>query len=105
MFAWIDSVAALVPSRNSKVKWVGFAYGPAGAAHVASYAQAHRHCFKNRILVWFHHQIREKIGVMFGNPEPPRAAAHWKFYASVRADVPSVAPSRMVMNLPESAPR
>jgi recombination protein RecA len=42
----------------------------------------------------FTNQLREKVGVMFGNPETTPAAKPWKFYASVRIDIRGRTPSK-----------
>jgi len=46
---------------------------------------------KSRTCLVFINQIREKIGVMFGNPEPPTAGRALKFYASIRLDIRRIA--------------
>ena len=67
-------------------------HGPAGAADVAGAAQADRHRFASRsTCLIFINQIREKIGVMFGNPETTTGGRALKFYSSVRVDIRRIA--------------
>src|SRR5881396_4195880 len=83
----IDSVAALVPQKELD--------GEMGDSHVGLQArlmsQAMRKLTgaisKSKCTVIFINQIREKIGVMFGNPETTPGGRALKFYASVRIDV------------------
>ena len=83
----IDSVAALIPRAEIE--------GEMGDSHVGLQArlmsQAMRKLTgaisKSRCTVIFINQIREKIGVMFGNPETTPGGRALKFYASVRIDV------------------
>ena len=83
----VDSVAALVPKAEID--------GEMGESHVGLQArlmsQALRkltgHISKSNCTVIFINQIREKIGVMFGNPETTTGGRALKFYASVRMDV------------------
>lgn len=83
----IDSVAALVPRAEIE--------GEMGDAHVGLQArlmsQALRKLSGNigkaKTCVIFINQLREKIGVMYGNPETTTGGKALKFYASVRIDV------------------
>jgi recombination protein RecA len=83
----IDSVAALIPRAEIE--------GEMGDSHVGLQArlmsQAMRKLTgaisKSRATVIFINQIREKIGVMFGNPETTPGGRALKFYSSVRIDV------------------
>jgi len=83
----IDSVAALVPRTELE--------GQIGDVHVGAQArmmsQAMRKltgiASKSRTAVIFINQIREKIGVMYGNPETTPGGRALKFYSSVRIDV------------------
>lgn len=83
----LDSVAALVPKAEIE--------GDMGDAHVGLQArlmsQAMRKLSgavnKSKIIAIFINQLREKIGVMFGNPETTPGGRALKFYASVRLDV------------------
>jgi len=83
----IDSVAALIPRAEIE--------GEMGDTHVGLQArlmsQAMRKLTgaisKSRATVIFINQIREKIGVMFGNPETTPGGRALKFYSSVRIDV------------------
>ncbi len=83
----VDSVAALVPRAEIE--------GEMGDAHVGLQArlmsQALRKLVatisKTNCCVIFINQIREKIGVMFGNPETTPGGRALKFYASVRLDI------------------
>lgn len=83
----IDSVAALVPKAEIE--------GEMGDSHVGLQArlmsQAMRKLTgaisKSRCTAVFINQIREKVGVMFGNPETTTGGRALKFYATVRLDV------------------
>ena len=83
----IDSVAALVPRAEIE--------GDMGDAHVGAHArlmsQALRKlagaCSKSNTIIIFINQLREKIGVMFGNPETTTGGRALKFYSSIRMDV------------------
>ena len=83
----IDSVAALVPQAELE--------GDMGAAHVGLQARLMSqglrklcgHTAEAGTLVVFINQIREKIGVMFGNPEVTPGGRALKFWASVRLEV------------------
>lgn len=83
----IDSAAALVPKAELE--------GDMGAQHVGLQArmmsQAMRKlngiAFANKVTVIFINQIREKIGVMYGNPETTPTGRALKHYSSVRIDV------------------
>ena len=83
----VDSVAALVPAAELA--------GEIGDAHVGLQArmmsQAMRiltgKCARNNITVAFINQIREKIGVMYGNPETTPGGRALKFYSSLRIKV------------------
>lgn len=83
----VDSVAALVPEAELA--------GEMGDAHVGLQArmmsQAMRKICgiakKNLVTVIFINQIREKIGVMFGNPETTTGGRALKFYSTIRIDV------------------
>ena len=87
----IDSVAALTPKAEIE--------GDMGASHMGLQArlmsQALRKlsgCIaKSKTCVIFINQIREKIGVMFGNPETTPGGRALKFYASVRIDLRRIA--------------
>jgi recombination protein RecA len=83
----IDSVAALVPKAEVE--------GEMGDSHVGLQARLMSQALRkltaaisrSRTLVIFINQIREKIGVMFGNPETTTGGRALKFYASMRIDV------------------
>ena len=83
----IDSVAALVPRAEIE--------GDMGDSHVGLQArlmsQAMRKLSgaiaKSNCIVIFTNQLREKVGVMYGNPEVTTGGQALKFYASVRIDV------------------
>ena len=83
----IDSVAALVPRQEIE--------GDMGASHVGVQArlmsQAMRKLAavisKSNCIVVFINQLREKVGVMYGNPEVTPGGRALKFYSSVRLDV------------------
>ncbi len=83
----IDSVAALVPKAEID--------GDMGDSHVGLQARLMSQALrkltpvvsKNNCVVIFINQLREKVGVMFGNPETTTGGRALKFYASVRLDV------------------
>ena len=83
----IDSVAALVPEAEIR--------GDMGASHVGLQArlmsQAMRKLSgaisKSKTIAIFINQIREKVGVMFGNPEITPGGRALKFYSSVRLEI------------------
>ena len=83
----VDSVAALVPKAEIE--------GEMGDSHVGLHArlmsQAMRKLTgiisKSQTVAIFINQIREKVGVMFGNPETTTGGRALKFYSSVRLDV------------------
>jgi recombination protein RecA len=83
----VDSVAALVPEAEIR--------GEMGDAHVGLQArlmsQAMRKLSgvlsKSQCIAIFINQIREKVGVMFGNPEVTPGGRALKFYASVRLEI------------------
>ncbi len=88
----IDSVAALVPKAEIE--------GEMGEAHMGLQARLMSQALRklagsinrSRSTVIFINQLREKIGVMFGNPETTTGGRALKFYASVRLDVRRIAP-------------
>ena len=83
----IDSVAALVPKQEIE--------GDMGDTHVGLQARLMSQALrkltpvisKSNCVVVFINQLREKVGVMFGNPETTTGGRALKFYASVRMDV------------------
>ncbi|MCL5291990.1 MAG: recombinase RecA [Actinobacteria bacterium] len=83
----VDSVAALVPRAEIE--------GEMGDSHVGLQARLMSQALrklagsisKSRTTAIFINQLREKIGVMFGNPETTPGGRALKFYASVRIDV------------------
>ena len=83
----VDSVAALVPKAEID--------GEMGDAHVGLQARLMSQALrklagaisKSKTTVIFINQLREKVGVMFGNPETTSGGRALKFYASVRLDV------------------
>ena len=83
----VDSVAALVPKAEIE--------GEMGDAHMGLQARLMSQALrkltgtisKSRTAVIFINQIRQKIGVMFGNPETTTGGNALKFYATVRMDI------------------
>ena len=83
----VDSVAALVPKAEID--------GEMGDSHVGLQARLMSQALrkltavisKSNCIVIFINQLREKVGVMFGNPETTTGGRALKFYASVRLDV------------------
>jgi recombination protein RecA len=87
----IDSVAALVPKAELE--------GEMGDSHVGLQARLMSQALrkltaivsKSKTTLVFINQIREKIGVMFGNPETTTGGRALKFYSSVRIDIRRIA--------------
>ncbi|HVZ15766.1 MAG TPA: recombinase RecA [Terriglobales bacterium] len=87
----VDSVAALVPKAELD--------GEMGDSHVGLQARLMSQALrkltgtvsKSRTCLIFINQIREKIGVMFGNPETTTGGRALKFYSSVRVDIRRIA--------------
>ena len=87
----VDSVAALVPKAELD--------GEMGDSHVGLQARLMSQALrkltgivsKSRTCMIFINQIREKIGVMFGNPETTTGGRALKFYTSVRIDIRRIA--------------
>jgi len=83
----VDSVAALVPRAEIE--------GDMGDSHMGLHARLMSQALrkltaianKNNCLIVFTNQLREKIGVMFGNPETTTGGRALKFYSSVRLDI------------------
>ncbi|MBT4880702.1 MAG: recombinase RecA [Alphaproteobacteria bacterium] len=83
----IDSVAALVPKAEIE--------GDMGDSHMGLQARLMSQALrkltasvaKSRCIVIFINQLRQKIGVMFGNPETTTGGNALKFYASIRMDI------------------
>ncbi len=83
----IDSVAALVPRAEIE--------GNMGDSHVGLHARLMSQALrkltgvvsKTKCVVIFINQLREKVGIMFGNPETTTGGRALKFYSSVRLDV------------------
>ena len=83
----VDSVAALVPRAEIE--------GEMGDSHVGLQARLMSQALrkltasisKSRTAVIFINQLREKVGIMFGNPEVTPGGRALKFYASVRIDI------------------
>lgn len=83
----VDSVAALVPKAEID--------GDMGDSHVGLQARLMSQALrkltgvvsKTKCIVIFINQLREKVGVMFGNPETTTGGRALKFYSSVRLDV------------------
>src|SRR3954465_3585116 len=87
----VDSVAALVPKAELE--------GEMGDSHMGVQARLMSQALrkltgavsKSRTCLIFINQIREKIGVMFGNPETTTGGRALKFYSSVRIDIRRIA--------------
>ena len=87
----IDSVAALVPRAELE--------GEMGDSHMGLQARLMSQALrkltatvsKSNTCVIFINQLREKIGVMFGNPEPTTGGRALKFYTSIRLDIRRIA--------------
>jgi recombination protein RecA len=87
----VDSVAALVPKSELD--------GEMGDSHMGVQARLMSQALrkltgvvsKSKTCLIFINQIREKIGVMFGNPETTTGGRALKFYASIRVDIRRIA--------------
>ncbi|MEI7884178.1 MAG: recombinase RecA [Clostridia bacterium] len=83
----VDSVAALVPRAEIE--------GEMGDSHMGLHARLMSQALrklagivsKSNTLIIFINQLREKVGVMYGNPETTTGGRALKFYASIRLDV------------------
>ncbi|MBR4292150.1 MAG: recombinase RecA [Clostridia bacterium] len=83
----VDSVAALVPQQEID--------GDMGSSHVGLHARLMSQALrklsgaiaKSNCVVIFINQLREKVGVMYGNPETTTGGRALKFYASVRIEI------------------
>jgi recombination protein RecA len=88
----IDSVAALVPKAEIE--------GEMGDSHMGLQARLMSQALRkltgaiarSKTSVIFINQLREKIGVMFGNPETTTGGKALKFYASLRLDIRRIGP-------------
>jgi recombination protein RecA len=88
----VDSVAALVPKAEIE--------GDMGESHMGLQARLMSQALRkltgsiarSKTIVIFINQLREKIGVMFGNPETTTGGKALKFYASVRLDIRRIGP-------------
>ena len=86
----VDSVAALVPKAEID--------GDMGASHMGLQARLMSQALrklagainKSKTVLIFINQLREKIGVMFGNPETTTGGRALKFYSSVRMDISKI---------------
>ena len=88
----VDSVAALVPRAEIE--------GDMGDSHMGLHARLMSQALRkltgsisrSKALVIFINQIRQKIGVMFGNPETTTGGNALKFYSSIRIDIRRIGP-------------
>ena len=88
----VDSVAALVPRAEIE--------GDMGDSHMGLHARLMSQALRkltgsisrSKTLVIFINQIRQKIGVMFGNPETTTGGNALKFYSSIRMDIRRIGP-------------
>ncbi len=83
----IDSVAALVPKAEIEGEMGDSVMGMQARLMSQALRKLTPVINKSRTVVIFINQLREKIGVMFGNPETTPGGRALKFYASVRMDV------------------
>jgi len=101
----VDSVAALVPKAEID--------GDMGDAHVGLQARLMSQALrklagivsKTRSTVIFINQLREKVGVSFGNPETTPGGRALKFYATIRLDVRKLDPIKQDSNIVGSRTR
>lgn len=95
----VDSVAALVPRAEIE--------GNMGDAHVGLQARLMSQALrkitasisKTKTVAIFINQLREKVGIMFGNPETTPGGRALKFYSSVRLDVRKSSPIKKGENI------
>jgi recombination protein RecA len=95
----IDSVAALVPKAEIE--------GEMGESHMGLQARLMSQALRklagsinrSNCAVIFINQLREKIGVMFGNPETTTGGKALKFYASLRLDIRRIGPVKERENI------
>lgn len=83
----VDSVAALVPKAEIDGEMGDVQVGAQARLMSQALRKLAGVCAKSETLVVFINQLREKIGVMFGNPETTTGGRALKFYSSVRLDV------------------
>lgn len=83
----LDSVAALAPSAELESEMDQQHMGLHGRMMSKAMRKLTAVCAKNRCTVVFINQLREKIGVMFGNPETTPGGRALKFYSSLRIEV------------------
>ena len=83
----VDSVAALVTKQELEGEIGASTVGPQSRLMSAALRKLTSFISKARTVCVFTNQIREKIGVMFGNPETTPGGRALKFYASVRVDI------------------
>ena len=83
----IDSVAALVPKKEIEGEMGDSVVGLQARLMSQALRKLTGVISKSNCVVIFINQLREKIGVMFGNPETTTGGRALKFYASVRMDV------------------
>ena len=83
----IDSVAALVPKSEIEGEMGDSAMGLQARLMSQALRKITGAIAKSKCIVIFTNQLREKIGVMFGNPETTTGGNALKFYASVRLDI------------------
>ena len=101
----VDSVAALVPKAELD--------GEMGDSHMGLQARLMSQALrkltgtvsKSRTCLIFINQIREKIGVMFGNPETTTGGKALKFYSSMRIDIRRIGAVKEEMSWSARAPR
>ncbi|MEN6312906.1 MAG: recombinase RecA [Clostridiaceae bacterium] len=95
----IDSVAALVPRAEIE--------GDMGDSHMGLHARLMSQALrkltgsisKTNCIAIFINQLREKIGVMYGNPETTTGGRALKFYSSVRLDIRRIEPIKQGMEI------
>ncbi|HVX66466.1 MAG TPA: recombinase RecA [Bryobacteraceae bacterium] len=87
----IDSVAALVPKSELEGEMGESSVGVQARLMSQALRKLTGIVSKSNTCLIFINQIREKIGVMFGNPETTSGGRALKFYASVRADIRRIA--------------
>lgn len=102
--AVVDSVAALVPRAEIE--------GEMGDSHVGLHARLMSQALrklagslsKSNCILIFINQLREKVGVVYGNPEVTTGGRALKFYASMRIDVAAALSSSRRRGTSSSAP-
>lgn len=88
----VDSVAALLPKEMLEGEMVDANMAPLARVMGKGLTKLKGPCNRTKTTAIFINQIREKVGVMFGNPETTPGGRALKFYSSVRMEIKKIAP-------------